>query len=111
MVTVVTNLQDLARIAEILDFMLTDPVRVNIMEASNAVSMSEGYVAHGEVHAQDVYGLTNHIITQADRLFPGTFTPFFLATAGVGALMHDVGRSQGGKDHDKHGALITDRYL
>ena len=56
-----------------------------------------------------MYGLTNHIITQADRLFPGTFTPFFLATAGVGALMHDVGRSQGGKDHDKTGALITDQ--
>jgi len=111
MVTILTNEKDLARIAEILDFMCTDPVRVRIMEASNAVSMSEGYVAHGEVHAQDVFGLTNHIITQTERLFPGTFSPFFRATAGAGALMHDVGRSQGGIDHDKHGAVITDRYL
>jgi hypothetical protein len=111
MVTTLTEDKDLARIAEILEYMRTDPIRVSIMEASNAVSMSEGYVAHGEVHAQDVFGLTNHIIAQTERLFPGTFTPFYLATAGAGALMHDVGRSQGGKDHDKHGALITDRYL
>jgi hypothetical protein len=111
MITVLNTQEDLARVAEILDFTRTDPVRIRIMEASNAVSMSEGYVAHGEAHAQDVFGLYNHITTQTERLFPGTFTPFFLATGAVGALMHDVGRSQGGIDHDKTGAVITNRYL
>jgi hypothetical protein len=102
---------ELTRVQEMTEFMRTDPVRISLMEASNAVSMSEGYVAHGEEHAQDVLGLTEHIIDQTERLFLGTFTPFFRATAAVGALMHDVGRSKGGKDHDKTGAVITDQYL
>ena len=111
MVTVLTNEKDIMRATEILEIMRTDATRINLMEASNAVSMSEGFVAHGEEHAQDVFGLTNHIVTQTERLFPGTYTAFFRATAGAGALMHDVGRSVAGKDHDKHGAVITDRYL
>ncbi|MDR3612776.1 MAG: hypothetical protein P4L53_04365 [Candidatus Obscuribacterales bacterium] len=102
---------ELKRVKEMTTYMRTDTVRVNLMDSSNAVSLSEGYVDHGEKHAQDALRLTLHVVDNAERIFPGTFDEFFNSTAVAGILMHDVGRSVAGKDHDKHGAVITDQYL
>jgi hypothetical protein len=102
---------ELKIVQEITEHAQTDPVRIALMTSSNAVSKSEGIVEHGEPHAQDAKRFVEHIITNTERIFPGTFTPFFCATAITGILFHDVGRSVSGKDHDKHGAVITDKYL
>ena len=102
---------ELVRVQALVKHVETDPVRIALMDSGNAVSKSEGYVEHGEAHAQDALRLLLHVVTQTERIFPGTFTPFFYSTAITGILMHDVGRSVSGQDHDKHGAVITDKYL
>ena len=111
MFTADITMAELTRVQTLVTHMRVDPVRIALMESSNAVSKSEGYVEHGEAHAQDALRLTEHVIAQTERIFPGSFNAFFHSTAIAGILMHDVGRSISGKDHDKHGAVITDKYL
>ncbi len=77
------------------------------MDKSNIVSLAEQLVEHGYDHALDVWSITAHIM----ELLPNSFTEFFKLTALAGALLHDMGRAMGGKDHALNGAIMARKYL
>jgi len=94
-----------------LETVIRDPVLREMMAQSNKVSLAEQQVEHGYSHALDVFALTKQIIEQMEAVSPGLFSRFFILTALLAALLHDVGRIKGSKDHDKNGAVIARRYL
>lgn len=94
-----------------VEFARNDPHLKEMMDKGNAVTLAENFVDHGRQHADDVVALTMQIITQTELLSPGTFSRYMKATAELGALLHDIGRIEGAKDHAKNGARIARRYL
>lgn len=97
----------LALCAAGVDHMLRDPYLKEVMERSNQVSLAEQLVEHGYDHAMDVWSITAHVIA----LLPDSFTQFFKLTALAGAILHDMGRVKGSKDHALNGAILARKYL